>query len=174
MCTGLDPDNRQHVWRIIQSLKTPDRLILLTTHSMEEAETLCTRIAIMAQGKVQCLGTSFQLKKQFDHGYVLSINLTQPLPQGFSLNKTSDEYLPWQEVHEFISSKLVDGQAELISAVNKSLKYNLAREGASIAKIFQLMENNKERLGIREWGLSMTTLEEVFVSAVNRADEGDE
>ena len=60
--TGLDPDNRQQVWKIIQSLKSPDRLILLTTHSMEEAEALCTRIGIMAHGRLMCVGSSQHLK----------------------------------------------------------------------------------------------------------------
>ncbi|KAJ1444037.1 P-loop containing nucleoside triphosphate hydrolase protein, partial [Ochromonadaceae sp. CCMP2298] len=55
--TGLDPDNRQAIWRIIQSIKSPSRLILLTTHSMEEAEALCTRIGIMARGELRCVGT---------------------------------------------------------------------------------------------------------------------
>jgi ABC-type ATPase involved in cell division len=34
--TGLDPKNRQHVWKIIQGLKQPNRMILITTHSMQE------------------------------------------------------------------------------------------------------------------------------------------
>lgn len=62
--TGLDPDNKNHVWSIIQSLKSPDRLILMTTHSMEEAEALCSRIGIMARGELQCIGTSQHLKKK--------------------------------------------------------------------------------------------------------------
>ena len=37
--TGLDPKNRQHVWKIIQGLKRPDRMILITTHSMQEVST---------------------------------------------------------------------------------------------------------------------------------------
>ena len=72
--TGLDPDNRQQVWKIIQSLKSPDRLILLTTHSMEEAEALCTRIGIMAHGRLMCVGSSQHLKTQFGKGYTLTVN----------------------------------------------------------------------------------------------------
>jgi ABC-type multidrug transport system ATPase subunit len=171
--TGLDPDNRHHVWQIIQSLKTADRLILLTTHSMEEAEALCSRIGIMAQGALQCLGSSYELKKQFDRGYVLSINLNEALPRDFHPSGQDDGH-PFHGVHRFVTTKLANGQAELVSAGNKTLKYNLAKSSTSIARVFQLMENNKANLGVREWGLSMTTLEEVFVSAVNAAESGGE
>lgn len=48
--TGLDPKNRLSLWKVIESLKK-DRLVVLTTHSMEEADALADKIAIMALGK---------------------------------------------------------------------------------------------------------------------------
>eukprot|EP00463_Aulacantha_scolymantha_P004763 TRINITY_DN5915_c0_g1_i1.p1 TRINITY_DN5915_c0_g1~~TRINITY_DN5915_c0_g1_i1.p1 ORF type:complete len:149 (+),score=34.80 TRINITY_DN5915_c0_g1_i1:69-449(+) len=52
--TGLDPDNRRRVWTLLQRLKR-DHTILLTTHSMEEADTLADKIAIMSSGKYRHL-----------------------------------------------------------------------------------------------------------------------
>ena len=54
--TGLDPETRQGVWKIIERAKK-DRAIILTTHSMEEADALCSRIGIMANGELRCIGT---------------------------------------------------------------------------------------------------------------------
>src|SRR3546814_4338229 len=48
--TGLDPKNRLMIWKFIEGLKK-DRLVVLTTHSMEEADALADKIAIMALGK---------------------------------------------------------------------------------------------------------------------------
>jgi len=48
--TGLDPVSRRKVWELIQKLKK-DRVVILTTHSMEEADVLSDKIAIIASGK---------------------------------------------------------------------------------------------------------------------------
>src|SRR3546814_565803 len=48
--------------------------VILTTHSMEEAEALCNRIAIMVAGKLRCLGTSQHLKDRFGAGYQIDLH----------------------------------------------------------------------------------------------------
>lgn len=50
--TGLDPQARQHVWEIIQDIIQKGKTIILTTHYMEEAQTLCDTIAIMDRGRI--------------------------------------------------------------------------------------------------------------------------
>jgi ABC-type multidrug transport system ATPase subunit len=67
-----DPISRRYVWDIIQEAKA-GRAIVLTTHSMEEADILGDRIAIMARGRVRAIGSSMRLKQKFGAGYVLSI-----------------------------------------------------------------------------------------------------
>lgn len=66
--TGMDPVSRRQVWDIIERAKQ-GRAIILTTHSMEEADILGDRIAIMARGNLRCLGTSLRLKQKFGAGY---------------------------------------------------------------------------------------------------------
>ncbi len=51
------------------------RTVILTSHSMEECEALCTRIGIMAAGRLQCLGTVQHLKSRFGGGYALQLRL---------------------------------------------------------------------------------------------------
>jgi ABC-type multidrug transport system ATPase subunit len=155
--TGLDPDNRQHVWKIVQSLKKPNRLILMTTHSMEEAEALCTRIGIMARGKLKCIGSPHHLKSKYGKGYTLTVNL---LP-------SSNESLQNNNLLAFISSTLCK-EVTMLSAINRTRKFLLPRESCpSISEIFKQMELNKNILEIREWGLTLSTLEDVFISAVS-------
>ncbi|MBW2653588.1 MAG: ABC transporter ATP-binding protein [Deltaproteobacteria bacterium] len=50
--TGLDPQARKHIWEIIHDMNKKGRTIILTTHYMEEAETLCDTIAIMDKGRI--------------------------------------------------------------------------------------------------------------------------
>jgi ABC-type multidrug transport system ATPase subunit len=56
--SGLDPESRRHLWDVLAQVKT-DRCMILTTHSMEEADVLCTTIGIMSNG--WCLLTSSPL-----------------------------------------------------------------------------------------------------------------
>jgi ABC-type uncharacterized transport system ATPase subunit len=55
MQTGLDPEVRRLIWNIVNEQRQ-GKTIILTTHSMEEAEVLCQRIGIMAKGNLRCLG----------------------------------------------------------------------------------------------------------------------
>jgi len=50
--TGLDPQAKRNLWNLVQELNRTGMTIVLTTHNMEEAETLCQRIAIMDHGKL--------------------------------------------------------------------------------------------------------------------------
>ncbi|KAI8838123.1 hypothetical protein BC829DRAFT_404623 [Chytridium lagenaria] len=66
--TGMDPVNRRHVWSFVEKFKK-DRVIVLTTHSMEEADVLGDRIAIMAHGRMRALGNAISLKAKYGAGY---------------------------------------------------------------------------------------------------------
>jgi len=60
---GLDPHIRRELWQIIRKIKSEGRTVLLTTHYIEEAETLCDRVGILSHGKLIALGTPSELKK---------------------------------------------------------------------------------------------------------------
>jgi ABC-2 type transport system ATP-binding protein len=55
--TGLDPQSRRQLWALLTRYRAEGGTILLTTHYMDEAETLCDRVAIVDKGKVIALGT---------------------------------------------------------------------------------------------------------------------
>lgn len=86
--TGMDPITRRHVWDIIEDAKK-GRSIVLTTHSMEEADILSDRIAIMAKGKLHCIGTSIRLKSRFGTGYITNVSFVGN-PQGQTPNTHSN------------------------------------------------------------------------------------
>ena len=67
------------MWSLISEISTVtgETTIILTTHSMEECSALCTRLAIMVDGRLRCLGTEQHLKKRYGRGYQLEIRLTE-------------------------------------------------------------------------------------------------
>jgi ABC-type multidrug transport system ATPase subunit len=79
--TGLDPASRQNLWRVIQAAKQ-ERSVVLTTHSMEEADILCDRIGIMDHGDLQCVGRAHQLKSRYGAGYTLVLTTSKQTPEG--------------------------------------------------------------------------------------------
>ena len=70
--TGLDPLSRRRVWAMIERLKE-GRVIVLTTHSMEEADSLSDKIGILSSGRLRALGSSFFLKNKFGGGYTITL-----------------------------------------------------------------------------------------------------
>ena len=70
--TGMDPVSRRDVWNLIQKLKK-DKVMILTTHAMEEADILSDRIAIICDGKLKCIGTPLYLKNTFGDGYRITL-----------------------------------------------------------------------------------------------------
>ena len=69
---GMDLSARRAIWDMLKNYKN-NRIILLTTHYMDEADVLGDRIGIMSAGKVVCLGSSLFLKNRFGSGYKLTM-----------------------------------------------------------------------------------------------------
>ena len=64
--TGLDPSSRKDIWDIIKNFsRKPGKSIVITTHLMEEADALCSKIGIVAGGQLRCLGSQLHLKNKF-------------------------------------------------------------------------------------------------------------
>ena len=70
--TGMDPVSRRDVWKLIQKMKK-SKVIILTTHSMEEADILSDRIGVINEGKMRCVGTPLFLKNTYGDGYRITI-----------------------------------------------------------------------------------------------------
>ena len=114
----MDPFSRRAAWELLQKYRA-GRVILFTTHFLEEADILGDRIAIMAAGRIRCSGSSLFLKSKFNAGYLLSISLARKnnsiihtINKGSLLNGLnrevnddhilfeSDENIPSEEIQE--------------------------------------------------------------------------
>jgi len=87
---GLDPQTRLLLWEIIRDYNKAGKTIVLTTHYMDEADSLCERLAIIDHGKIIAQGTPQELKSSIPGGYLLRLRFTT-LPQGLT---TSLQALP--------------------------------------------------------------------------------
>ncbi|KAJ3261112.1 hypothetical protein HK103_006421 [Boothiomyces macroporosus] len=149
--TGLDPDVRRSVWDTI-AIARGNRAILLTTHSMEEAEVCCQKVGIMAKGHLKCLGTPAALKENYGYGYKLSI--------------TSHKM---DKAHDFVMSILPEG-SRCIHNFEQSRKYGFKPDAIQLANVFDLLVLHATDAGIESWGVSQTTLDEIFTSVITESD----
>ena len=65
--TGVDPKAKRFMWKVVSKLTSQKKksTVMLTTHSMEEAEALCSKMAIMLGGKLKCFGSSMSIKEKY-------------------------------------------------------------------------------------------------------------
>lgn len=149
--TGLDPASRNNLWNVVKRAKQ-DRAIILTTHSMEEAEVLCDRLGIFVDGSLQCMGNPKELKGRYGGSYV------------FTMTTSSDHE---QDVE--IMVRHLSPQANKIYHISGTQKFELPKHEIRIADVFQAVENAKSRFTVFAWGLADTTLEDVFIKVARGA-----
>ncbi|OMJ16749.1 ABC transporter A family member 7 [Smittium culicis] len=147
--TGLDPEVRRVVWNIINENKL-GKTIILTTHSMEEAEVLCNRIGIMAHGTMRCLGTPLRLKQKYGSGFLVSISANAA---HLHLAKN------------FIESLLPDKHRIVDSHLNGASWEFIPYDGL-IPNLYYEINDKKASYYIDNWSISQTSLDEVFLRII--------
>lgn len=163
--TGMDPISRRYVWDIIESAKA-GRAIILTTHSMEEADILGDRIGIMARGRMRGIGTSIRLKQKFGAGYEVSVSVSPP--RGSSQTSLADYSQHVSDVKALFKSSL---GLEPRDENRAYITYLIPRDCEErLPKFLADLESSRERMHITDIQLSLTTLEEVFLSIARQAE----
>uniref|UniRef100_H3B4F4 ABC transporter domain-containing protein n=1 Tax=Latimeria chalumnae TaxID=7897 RepID=H3B4F4_LATCH len=157
--TGMDPKARRFLWDCILSVIKEGRSVILTSHSMEECEALCTRMAIMVNGKFCCLGSVQHLKNRFGDGYTIILRFS-----GCSQDL--------QPVEDFIQG--VFPGIVLKERHHSVLQYQLPSRHCSLVKIFDILSKNKEKFHIEDYSVSQTTLDQVFVNFAKDQSDGDQ
>lgn len=151
--TGIDPGARRQVWNVVNKAKNSGRSVLLTSHSMEECEALCSRVAIMVAGQFKCLGSTQHLKNKFSKG---SLILTV---------KTGHESLECEDKMVIIKHEIKQlfPNSELKEQYLDILTYHLPSIDLKWSEIFGLMEQMKNMMDVDDYSLTQTSLEQVFL-----------
>lgn len=162
--TGMDPSARRFLWNTISRNVHGNRGAVLTTHSMEEADALCSRVGIMVKGQLRCLGSTQHLKSIFGSGYTLELKLKQTHTSGPSPEHSMEQ------LHDYVI-KLLPGatQSEVFGG---RVIYKVPKEGVgALSVIFNKLEKGKEDIGIEEYSFSQSTLEQVFLEFAKEQDD---
>jgi ATP-binding cassette subfamily A (ABC1) protein 3 len=146
--SGMDVNARRNLWDILKRC-TNNRIIILTTHYMEEASVLGKRIGIMSNGKLKCCGSNLFLINKY--GQHISLNIIKR-------KGASDA-----DIIQYIKSR-VKGEVEVeILTEEVILKLPILNE-SSYKQLFLDLDSKLEQLNIETYGISMPTLEDVFLN----------
>uniref|UniRef100_A0A8C0XPY7 ABC transporter domain-containing protein n=1 Tax=Castor canadensis TaxID=51338 RepID=A0A8C0XPY7_CASCN len=143
---GLDPFSRHRVWNLLKEHKA-DHVILFSTQFMDEADILADRKVFLSKGKLKCAGSSLFLKKKWGIGYHLSLQI--------------NEMCVRENITSFIKQHIPD--AKLSAESEGKLVYTLPLETTYRFPDLYKDLDNCSSLGIDTYGVSMTTLNEVFL-----------
>lgn len=155
---GMDPCSRHQVWTLLKSRRT-ERVTVLSTHYMDEADILADRKAVISQGQLKCVGSSLYLKTKCGVGYHLRM----------SISETCDA----DKVSSVVQSHVP--KAELSRRHESELTFTLPFESMdTFPGLFSELDSCP-LLGITHYGVSMTTLEDVFLrlEAEAEVDQAD-
>ncbi|XP_048667737.1 phospholipid-transporting ATPase ABCA7 isoform X2 [Marmota marmota marmota] len=145
--TGMDPSARRFLWNSLLAVVRQGRSVVLTSHSMEECEALCTRLAIMVNGRFRCLGSTQHLKRRFGAGHTLTLRVPVDRHEG---------------AIAFVVAAFPG--AELREAHGGRLRFQLPQgERGALAHIFAELAAHGSDHGMEDFSVSQTTLEEVFL-----------
>lgn len=193
--SGMDAASKRVMWRTLSSV-SDGRALVLTTHSMEEADALADRAGIMAR-KMLALGTSDELRKKHGDAYhVHLVHRDAPHTSDADMNEikafiqrvfpgaTTEERIFHGQLRfsvpndrtvfeeEYEVPKAVSDSKDGAVTTSTAPAYRPSRNG--ISALFAQLEANKEKLGFEYYSVSQATLDQVFLSIVNKHNVEEE
>jgi len=147
---GMDPSTRRLVWKTIKKTKSMnDSAVIMTTHSMEEAEFLCDRLAILVNGRLSCIGSPEHLKMKFGDSYILEL-------QSKDIKRFHKEII----IHDHLFG---DKEYKMDKSSNDRVKYEV-KMTRNIGHVFEVMEVCKRNGLVIDYSFNQTTLEQIFIN----------
>ncbi|KHJ86592.1 ABC transporter, ATP-binding protein [Oesophagostomum dentatum] len=159
---GIDPKARREIWEVLSMMRdSSESSLLLTSHSMDECEALCSRIAILQKGRMIAIGTSQQLKSRFGN----SFTITMVAPR---LEERDD-------VIEGVQRAFPDATLKTPKeSLTLSLKWQIPRrETDRWSTLFREVQSLAASLGVADFCVTQSSLEETFLR-LSLENEGDD
>ena len=145
---GLDPESRIALWEILGELHTGGQTVLLTTHNMEEADSLCNRIGIMDHGRILALDTPARLKETIGADTMVTVSADGDL--------------------EALAARLRQDVAGVESVVTRKGTVQLAVRGGDRVLIRVIDSAESAGFAVRDVQVTEPNLETVFINLTGK------
>lgn len=169
---AVDAAAKRHLWKVIK-MRSASQSVVLTTHSMEEAEALCDRIAIQVKGQLRCLGPPHHIKRKYGSGYQLEVFCHVEAGTGGEPGQSQCE-------------RFVGFVQERLSPEVRLLEHHAGRYlfqlppirsgpgSLTLGMVFTELQRNRECLGIIDYSLAQASLEQVFIRFAREQEQVEE
>ena len=149
--SGMDITARRNLWNVLKRCLN-GKIIILTTHYMEEASVLGNRIGILSEGNMKCIGSPLFLIENF--GKNININITK---------KTEANN---NEIISFIKNYYGQDLNIQFEIFNEEILFKIPKENNNFKgkEFFNLLDQKLQELNIKSYSISMSTLEDVFIN----------
>eukprot|EP00439_Symbiodinium_sp_Y106_P066569 s30_g10.t2 len=173
---AVDAGAKRHLWKVIR-MRSRDQTVVLTTHSMEEAEALCNRIAIQVRGQLRCLGTPLHIKGKYGSGYQLELFCDPPADE-FSHDfwaAKAEELMRFVRRHLSPKGSLLEHHAGRflfqLPPLTEAAFSTKPEMRLTLGNIFIEVQKNMAELGLSDYSITQPSLEQVFVRFAREQDE---
>ena len=179
---GIDVASRNNIWKILKTLKSEEKIIILISHSMEEVSYLADKIGILKEGKLISQGTSRELIDKYGQYYKLIINQKMDYEKAKELSVyISKNYYYQQElnINNLCDKSTSKSDTTKNSNIDNSVKFEVFREKVIIkipTKLFmkekssQLFDELNKIYHIKNYIIIEDQLEDVFINAINKTN----
>jgi len=157
-------------------MKEAGKCVILTTHFLEEADILSDRIAVMANGQLQASGTPNFLKQQAGSLslflFLSEKNTTYFLEFEYRLFIDKKEMCNTENITRFLREHVPDVvlQRETLSELVFGIKRGASQQ---IGRLINALDGHSQDIAINGYGLSMTTIEEIFLRLIFYTDSAE-
>lgn len=185
--SGMDAAAKRVMWKTLAAV-VPGRSLLLTTHSMEEADALADRAGIMAR-RMLAIGTSDHLRRKHGNGYYLHLvmksaphtsdeeiaKLESWIKGRFPGANIEDKTYHGQIRFSVPASGTADDETEIKDPnMDEITGEDDVSSGSRIGSFITILEENREELGLEHYSVSPTTLDQVFLTIVEKHNVQEE
>ncbi|KAM7205792.1 putative ABC transporter [Naviculisporaceae sp. PSN 640] len=174
--SSMDAAAKRRMWKLLEEVAAPGRSLLLTTHSMEEADHLATRAAILSK-KLLAIGTTQQLRNEYSNLYSVQLVLKTAPHSGMGEMKKVEDWVKGVFGAENVNfeGQSLGGQVKFMVPVDVGARAGIEKangletgkkERRGVGYFIELLEQNREELGLADYSVGAPTLERVFLSVV--------
>lgn len=170
--SGMDAAAKRVMWRTLGQV-SGGRALLITTHSMEEADALATRAGIMAR-RMLALGSGEELRQRFGDGWVVQVvQSTAPATSPEEMQRVA-EWVQRNVPGAQLDQRVAHGQLRFTAPWRAPSAGVGGEKTLSIAELFEKLEREKDALGVAYYSVGRTTLDQVFLSIVGKHEVHEE
>ncbi|KAK8761677.1 hypothetical protein V5799_027056 [Amblyomma americanum] len=155
---GIGTTSRKRIVNYISSLQRASKMsIVLSSHILSDVEFLCSRIAILGEGRLQCLGSLHHLKGKFGKGYTITVKTYPDRKQDFTYQR---------DVAQAVRKSF--REAQLVHSYEGLLEFRMSRVEMAWSEMFSTMARIKKKFKLQEFFIADTSLEQIFMSVTRK------